>query len=88
MNIPVMHDDQHGTSIIAGAGLLNALSLVNKKIDEIKVCISGCGAAGFSCKFHWLSLMKIGAKYFISLGVKPENLIACDVKGVVYSKYL
>jgi len=73
MNIPIMHDDQHGTAIIAGAGLLNALILVKKNISEIKVVVSGCGAAGFTC-----------AKYFISLGVKPENLIACDIKGVIY----
>lgn len=66
-------DDQHGTAIIAGAGLLNALKLVNKKIEDIKVVVSGCGAAGFTC-----------AKYFISLGVKRENLIAVDIKGVVY----
>lgn len=72
-SIPIMHDDQHGTAIIAGAGLLNALKLVDKKIEEIKVVVSGCGAAGFTC-----------AKYFISLGVKRENLIAVDIKGVVY----
>ena len=68
-----MHDDQHGTAIIAGAALLNALELVGKNIQEIRVVVSGCGAAGFTC-----------AKYFISLGVKPENLIATDVKGVVF----
>eukprot|EP01127_Copromyxa_protea_P023499 TRINITY_DN881_c0_g1_i2.p2 TRINITY_DN881_c0_g1~~TRINITY_DN881_c0_g1_i2.p2 ORF type:complete len:273 (-),score=48.00 TRINITY_DN881_c0_g1_i2:663-1481(-) len=73
-NIPIMHDDQHGTAIIAGAGLLNALKLVKKDIGDIKVVVSGCGAAGFTC-----------AKYFISLGVKRENLIAVDIKGVVYS---
>ena len=73
MNIPIMHDDQHGTAIIAGAGLQNALELVNKDIGDIKVVVSGCGAAGFTC-----------AKYFITLGVKPENLIACDIRGVVH----
>lgn len=73
MNIPIMHDDQHGTAIIAGAGLLNSLELVNKRIEDIKVVVSGCGAAGFTC-----------AKYFISLGVKPENLVACDIRGVVH----
>jgi len=72
-DIPIMHDDQHGTAIIAGAGLLNALQLVKKDIGTIKVVVSGCGAAGFTC-----------AKYFISLGVKPENLIAVDINGVVY----
>ena len=73
MNIPIMHDDQHGTAIIAGAGLQNALEIVKKNIEDIKVVVSGCGAAGFTC-----------AKYFITLGVKPENLIACDIKGVVH----
>jgi len=72
-SIPIMHDDQHGTAIIAGAGLLNALQLVKKNIQDIKVVVCGCGAAGFTC-----------AKYFISLGVKKENLIALDVKGVIY----
>jgi malate dehydrogenase (oxaloacetate-decarboxylating)(NADP+) len=55
-------DDQHGTAIIAGAGLLNALLLVKKKIENIKVVVCGCGAAGFTC-----------AKYFISLGVKKVS---------------
>ncbi|MCX8058210.1 MAG: malate dehydrogenase [Spirochaetes bacterium] len=73
MNIPVFHDDQHGTAIIAGAGLINALEIVNKKIDEIKVVFNGAGAAGISC-----------AKHFISLGVKKENIIMCDTNGVIY----
>lgn len=73
MDIPVFHDDQHGTAIISGAGLLNALELSGKKIDEVKVVFSGAGAAGFSC-----------AKYFLSLGVKQENLIMTDINGVVY----
>ena len=72
-DIPVFHDDQHGTAIISGAALLNAMELTGKQIDEIRVVFSGAGAAGFSC-----------AKYFLSLGVKPENLIMTDVKGVVY----
>lgn len=72
-DIPIFHDDQHGTAIIAGAALLNALELVDKRIIEVRVVFSGAGAAGFSC-----------AKYFISLGVLPENLILTDVKGVVY----
>lgn len=74
MNIPIMHDDQHGTAIIAGAALLNALQLINKKIEDIRVVVSGCGAAGFTC-----------AKYFMLLGVKRENLIACDIKGVIFN---
>ncbi|MCH9047897.1 MAG: cyclic nucleotide-binding domain-containing protein [Proteobacteria bacterium] len=73
VDIPVFHDDQHGTAIISGAALLNSMELTGKQIDEIKVVFSGAGAAGFSC-----------AKYFISLGVKPGNLIMTDVNGVVY----
>ena len=73
MNIPVFHDDQHGTAIISGAGLLNALEIVGKKIDQVKVVFSGAGAAGIAC-----------AKFYITLGVKRENLILCDTKGVVY----
>ncbi|HUI63827.1 MAG TPA: NADP-dependent malic enzyme [Bacteroidota bacterium] len=73
MKIPVFHDDQHGTAIISGAGLLNALELVGKKVDQVKVVFSGAGAAGIAC-----------AKFYITLGVKRENLILCDTKGVVY----
>jgi malate dehydrogenase (oxaloacetate-decarboxylating)(NADP+) len=73
MNIPVFHDDQHGTAIISGAGLINALEIVGKKIDQIKVVFSGAGAAGIAC-----------AKFYVTLGVKRENLILCDTKGVVY----
>ncbi len=73
MNIPVFHDDQHGTAIISGAGLINALEIVGKKIDEVKVVFSGAGAAGIAC-----------AKFYVTLGVKRENLILCDTNGVVY----
>ncbi len=73
VDIPVFHDDQHGTAIISGAALVNSMELTGKQIDEIKVVFSGAGAAGFSC-----------AKYFLSLGVKPENLVMTDVNGVVY----
>ena len=73
MNIPVFHDDQHGTAIISGAGLVNALEIVGKKIDQVKVVFSGAGAAGIAC-----------AKFYITLGVKRENLILCDTNGVVY----
>lgn len=73
MNIPVFHDDQHGTAIISGAGLLNALEIVGKRIDQVKVVFSGAGAAGIAC-----------AKFYIKLGVKRENLILVDTKGVVY----
>ncbi|MCB9641079.1 MAG: NADP-dependent malic enzyme [Myxococcales bacterium] len=73
MNIPVFHDDQHGTAIIMGAALLNAVEIVNKSLDEIKIVFSGAGAAGFAC-----------AMYCISLGVKKENVIMTDIQGVVY----
>ncbi|NOZ78150.1 MAG: NADP-dependent malic enzyme [Acidobacteria bacterium] len=73
MKIPVFHDDQHGTAIISGAALLNALEVAGKKIDQIKVVFSGAGAAGIAC-----------ANFYISLGVKRENLILVDSKGVIY----
>jgi len=74
MNIPVFHDDQHGTAIVAGAGLLNALELVEKDISQLRVVVSGKGAAGFTC-----------AKYFIALGVPREQVLICDRNGVVYT---
>ncbi|MER3524206.1 MAG: NADP-dependent malic enzyme [Ignavibacteria bacterium] len=73
MHIPVFHDDQHGTAIISGAGLLNALAVVGKRINEVKVVFSGAGAAGIAC-----------AKFYLLLGVKKENLTLVDTKGVVY----
>ncbi len=73
MNIPVFHDDQHGTAIISGAGLLNAIELTGKKMEKIKVVVSGAGAAGIAC-----------AKFYIELGVRKENIILCDSKGVIY----
>ena len=73
MSIPVFHDDQHGTAIISGAALLNALEIVGKDIEKIKVVINGAGAAGLTC-----------AQYYIRLGVKRENLIVCDLMGVIY----
>ena len=73
MTIPVFHDDQHGTAIISGAGLLNALEIVGKKIDAVRVVFSGAGAAGIAC-----------ARFYVTLGVRRENLILCDTKGVVY----
>jgi malate dehydrogenase (oxaloacetate-decarboxylating)(NADP+) len=73
MNIPVFHDDQHGTAIISGAALVNALEIVGKKIGDVKMVINGAGASGIAC-----------AKFYISLGVRRENLILCDTKGVVY----
>ena len=73
MDIPVFHDDQHGTAIITSAAFLNACYLQNKKIDQVKVVFSGAGAAALSC-----------AKFLICLGVKKENIILCDSVGVIY----
>jgi len=72
MNIPVMHDDQHGTAIISGAALLNALDLVGKKIEELKITVNGAGASGISC-----------SHLYIALGVRRENIIMLDSKGVI-----
>ena len=72
MRIPVFHDDQHGTAIISGAALLNGLELVGKKIGEVKMAVSGAGAAAIAC----LDLM-------VGLGVKVENIFVCDSKGVI-----
>ncbi len=73
MNIPVFHDDQHGTAIISSAALLNGLELVNKRINEVKIAVSGAGAAALAC----LDVM-------VGLGVKRENIYVCDSKGVIY----
>jgi malate dehydrogenase (oxaloacetate-decarboxylating)(NADP+) len=73
MNIPVFHDDQHGTAIISGAALLNALELVGKRIDQVKVVFSGAGAAGIAC-----------AEMYLKLGVRRENVIMVDTVGVIY----
>ncbi|MBD3166449.1 NADP-dependent malic enzyme, partial [bacterium] len=73
LNIPVFHDDQHGTAIISGAALVNAVELNGKKMDEIRVVMNGAGAAGIAC-----------AKFYESLGVKHENVFMCDSKGVLY----
>ena len=73
MNIPVFHDDQHGTAIISGAALLNAAEITGRKMSDMKVVMNGAGAASISC-----------AKIFIALGVLPKNMIMCDSKGVVY----
>jgi malate dehydrogenase (oxaloacetate-decarboxylating)(NADP+) len=73
LRIPVFHDDQHGTAIIVGAALLNALMLVGKKIDEVIAACNGAGAASLAC-----------AEHAIRLGMKRENIIMCDIAGVVY----
>lgn len=72
LNIPVMHDDQHGTAIISSAALLNALELAGKNIGDIRLVINGAGAAAIA-----------GAYMYIKIGVKKENIIMCDSKGVV-----
>lgn len=72
-DIPVFHDDQHGTAIIATAGMMNACEVVGKKLEDIKVVVNGAGAAGISC-----------AKMFVAAGVKRGNIIMCDSKGVIY----
>jgi len=74
MNIPVMHDDQHGTAIISCAALLNALEIVNKKIEDIVLVVNGAGAAAVSC-----------TRLYLSLGLSKKNLIMCDSKGVITS---
>ena len=75
LDIPVFHDDQHGTAIISGAGLLNALQISGKKIEDIKVVVNGAGASAISC-----------TRFYISLGVKKENVVMCDSKGVINKK--
>ena len=72
LNIPVFHDDQHGTAIISAAGLLNALELNKKKMEDLKVVVNGAGAAAVSC-----------IKLYISMGVQPENVVMLDSKGVL-----
>lgn len=72
LSIPIMHDDQHGTAIITGSALLNALELAGKKISEVKVVFNGAGASAISC-----------ASLYLQLGVLPENLIMCDSTGVI-----
>ena len=73
MNIPVFHDDQHGTAIISGAGLVNAVEITGRKMAEIKININGAGASAISC-----------ARLFITLGANPMNILMCDSKGVIY----
>jgi len=73
LDIPVFHDDQHGTAVISAAALLNALELVGKRIDQIKVVVNGAGASGIACADLW-----------VKLGVRRENLIMLDTKGVIY----
>ena len=73
MDIPVFHDDQHGTAVICAAGLINALHLSNKKIEDVNIVLNGAGAAGIAC----LELLK-------AMGARHDNCIMCDTKGVIY----
>ena len=73
MNIPVFHDDQHGTAIISLAAILNALKIVGKKIEECRFVVNGAGAAGISC-----------SRFYLTAGAKRENFIMCDSKGVIH----
>jgi len=73
MNIPVFHDDQHGTAIISAAGMINALEIIGKKIEDVKIVVNGAGAAGIAC-----------ANLAITMGIDNNNVILCDTKGVIY----
>ncbi len=75
LNIPLMHDDQHGTAIISAAALINALEIAGKKIQEVKVVVNGAGAAAVAC-----------TKLYIALGLNPKNVLMCDSKGVINHK--
>ena len=75
LDIPVMHDDQHGTAIISGAGLINALEIAGKKIEDVRIVVNGAGAASISC-----------TKLYVMLGARKENIVMCDSKGVISTK--
>jgi malate dehydrogenase (oxaloacetate-decarboxylating)(NADP+) len=75
LDIPVFHDDQHGTAIISAAGLLNSLEITNRKIEDVKMVVCGAGAAAISC-----------SRLYVSLGVRRENIVMCDSKGVINKK--
>lgn len=75
LDIPVFHDDQHGTAIISGAGLMNAIEITGKKIEDIKIVVCGAGAAAISC-----------SRLYISLGIRKENIVMADSKGVINYK--
>ena len=72
LDIPVMHDDQHGTAIISSAGLLNALEVAGKKIEDVRIVVNGAGASAVSC-----------TKLYVSLGARLENIVMLDSKGVI-----
>lgn len=75
LDMPIMHDDQHGTAIISGAALINALEICEKEIGDVRIVVSGAGASAISC-----------AKLYVSLGAKKENIYMCDSKGVITTK--
>jgi malate dehydrogenase (oxaloacetate-decarboxylating)(NADP+) len=75
LDIPVFHDDQHGTAIISAAGLLNSLEITNRKIEDVKIVVCGAGAAAISC-----------SRLYVSLGIRRENIVMCDSKGVINKK--
>ena len=77
LDIPVMHDDQHGTAIISSAGLLNALEVAGKKIEDVKIVVNGAGASAVSC-----------TKLYISLGARLENILMLDSKGVITKEFV
>ncbi len=76
LDIPVMHDDQHGTAIISGAGLINALEIAGKKIEDVKIVVNGAGAASISC-----------TRLYVMLGARKENIVMCDSKGVISTSH-
>ena len=73
LDIPVFHDDQHGTAIVCLAGLINACKITNRKVEDIKLVLNGAGAAGIAC-----------IKLMMAYGVKKENIVVCDTRGVIY----
>ena len=73
MDIPIFHDDQHGTAIVCLAGLINACKIKNKAIEDVKVVVNGAGAAGIAC-----------LKLIVNYGAKPENCLLLDSQGVIY----
>ena len=75
LDIPVMHDDQHGTAMISSAGVINAADIAGKKLEDIKMVVSGAGASAMAC-----------TKLLISLGIKKENVVMCDSKGAINKK--
>jgi len=75
LDIPVFHDDQHGTAIISAAGLINSLEITGRKIEDVKMVVCGAGAAAISC-----------SRLYVSLGIRRENIVMCDSKGVINSK--